>query len=1357
MRRPSQSYDQKPTASPPVSRIHPSYMDLAAASGNDSAPYAGPSASTQRYPNFQPQPPLQQPLQQTQAMSAQPGASMRYPGSPSRNLTTYGQPPPMPLHPLAHSNPQTPSAASLDGMDVGGSSNVSHRGFGNDDDGDDDDDDEDEADDKQASMGSAKKRGRNGAGSGSSKAGQAGNSSSSKRQRVHFSCTECHRRKQKCNRQTPCQHCIARKVPELCKTFTPGQEEGWDLTARVNKLERTVEDGFDKIMEMLQRQQRAVSAAAAASASSSSAAPAPANAATGGKNSASSARPTGQAKSESSTHHAKGPTVPADGSEAGDEANEGGTLNFLGTFHGSGSTNAMRIESLLDNVGSANAQQDGSEGDAVPRPGEITMPLSQVAGNSARGMDDDEDLDVKMGEFGATERISKAFAASIPSRAICHELVGHFWQHLNWLRHPVPEKLLRPQIEHFLESCPGETTPTRLTTANVNVFACMMLIMAISALSVESDQFPKDGQVRRRAARAFEWTGRRSLVLSSVLLKDDVLQVLGFNLAWRFLTLDRRLSEAWRCSCHSITAAYAIGLHRDGSKLGLPQLETDLRRGVWSMVQFSDLVLAMTLGRPPVSDLDRVFTDTELPTLRGLKHWWPAPPDELENHPKAKAGEPSPSIYMHTLNRTDTAKVTSRIVEVYQKLEPHHYSDITSIDAEILEIREKLPYYYQVAVTQDGNVEYDRSLDEEYSTLPVHRFLIHTQLFFLRISLHRSYLLRSGAKGSSGQRFAPSRRACIESAMDDLAVRTEFVRYLQQKYGVDGIPLYYYIHIGTYAWFNSLLIASVAALLDPDMPELPKLREQLQRFFHSNEIKKQGLYKAHNEVRDEVRDREATILAMFLKAIDRAQAARAEAKQKQGNTKERKESSPTAKGGRSKPRDARRSPGPAASREEATADVLLDLGKTGASAGGTDASKKADDSNSSGPANPPSGGPKGKGRTQSDGHASSMSPLPGGPRNDRGSQTHLRKDSSSSQGMQSVNGHPAAATVASPYGANNSSIASTPTATGPPQRTSQLVDSAQADFNAWFQKEFAGGSFLADNSFADLAMTNGAGARGGDNGMSGSAANPLSSLFGAGGAGWAAQGAGGGGDKSGPYNSASTSNNAGPGYNFSNMVGPQQQANQQWSRLPQPGWEQRAGVSPHQIERGASGPELRGHDRSGSMQSQYQQQQQQSNAAPGSRMDDKGHDAYNFFGNNAPPTQVPGAGAQNQQHGRGQGNEPNNNFNPNNMDSGNNGEAKQGPLYPMSSSAGGYGDASANSMMASMQGGPFGDGAGGLTDQQQQYIQQQQQQQQGQSQLGGQAPAQGAASGAAALNAAGGAGESFDPGFWADLISKIST
>ncbi|KAM3154873.1 hypothetical protein ABEW05_004679 [Botrytis cinerea] len=46
-------------------------------------------------------------------------------------------------------------------------------------------------------------------------------SSKQSRNRTLLSCTECHRRKQKCNRNHPCNHCLERRVPHKCRFVIP--------------------------------------------------------------------------------------------------------------------------------------------------------------------------------------------------------------------------------------------------------------------------------------------------------------------------------------------------------------------------------------------------------------------------------------------------------------------------------------------------------------------------------------------------------------------------------------------------------------------------------------------------------------------------------------------------------------------------------------------------------------------------------------------------------------------------------------------------------------------------------------------------------------------------------------------------------------------------------------------------------------------------------------------------------------------------------------------------------------------------------------------------------------------------------
>ncbi|KAJ4857212.1 fungal specific transcription factor domain-containing protein [Trichoderma breve] len=59
-----------------------------------------------------------------------------------------------------------------------------------------------------------------------------GNQHSSKRKRLVTSCSECYRRKQRCNRKNPCNNCLARNIPNKCMFSTSPQH----TPARVQQL-----------------------------------------------------------------------------------------------------------------------------------------------------------------------------------------------------------------------------------------------------------------------------------------------------------------------------------------------------------------------------------------------------------------------------------------------------------------------------------------------------------------------------------------------------------------------------------------------------------------------------------------------------------------------------------------------------------------------------------------------------------------------------------------------------------------------------------------------------------------------------------------------------------------------------------------------------------------------------------------------------------------------------------------------------------------------------------------------------------------------------------------------------------------
>jgi hypothetical protein len=87
-------------------------------------------------------------------------------------------------------------------------------------------------------------------------------------------------------------------------------------------------------------------------------------------------------------------------------------------------------------------------------------------------------------------------------------------------------------------------------------------------------------------------------------------------------------------------------------------------------------------------------------------------------------------ILRHTL-----AGIIGRMVHHFQQVRtPSHYSDVLALDEELLTFTENLPSYFALLP--------DTSLDNKLPFIPVHRYLLVTEILFVRIILHRPYILR---------------------------------------------------------------------------------------------------------------------------------------------------------------------------------------------------------------------------------------------------------------------------------------------------------------------------------------------------------------------------------------------------------------------------------------------------------------------------------------------------------------------------------------------------------------------------------------------------------------------------------------
>lgn len=147
--------------------------------------------------------------------------------------------------------------------------------------------------------------------------------------------------------------------------------------------------------------------------------------------------------------------------------------------------------------------------------------------------------------------------------------------------------------------------------------------------------------------------------------------------------------------------------------------------------------------------------------------------------------------------RHQLAEIIGRMVHHFQQVrEKSHYSEVLSLDDDLLKFMDNLPPHYALSP--------DSSLDHTHSYIPVHRFLLITEILFVRISLHRPYMLRR----LNSDRYARSRTACFQSAIMDFEIRQAF-RETMPKETQHSLS-------NAYREFQTAMISGIYFVLEPN-------------------------------------------------------------------------------------------------------------------------------------------------------------------------------------------------------------------------------------------------------------------------------------------------------------------------------------------------------------------------------------------------------------------------------------------------------------------------------------------------------------------------------------------------------------
>ncbi|KAJ6599014.1 fungal-specific transcription factor domain-containing protein [Mycena vulgaris] len=580
-------------------------------------------------------------------------------------------------------------------------------------------------------------------------------SSSKKRTRVSFSCGECHRRKQRCDRNVPCSHCVARKVPELCKAYMPGKSDQ-DVTVRLARLEHIIEMALPQFCP-------------------------PGTPGSGDRH-------------LSHSHDDDNRSLP-------DEQDPRGGTFQSGKWYGNSASGSIAPGSVLEQL--EHVVMPAEKTSAIPYDMALPPPTDALLDAVQQGLEPSaaDNLKTLVQECGVSPHKVAELLQELPPTRTSSVLVDYYFHTINWTRYPISERDFRASYNSICEhGTNGISAPS-----DVSFLPLLFAVLAIS-VRLAPENIAGDARSRRVTSLRYYWSSRRSMLLAAVIQPDSLDIVLTRLLSARFLTFDRRITECYSQLGAAVKTAQALGLHRDGAKMNMEPALVEYRRRIWSYLYHADRSYALVLGRP--NSIQDEYTST-------------LPPSNIDDEPSpAHTRNPlplaNPTRMTYVILRHQLATIIGRIVHHFQQVRSgSHYSEVLAIDDELLGFINGLPPHF--------NLEPDKSLDETLAYVPIHRFLLVTEVLFVRNSLHMPYILRK----LKSDRYARSRNACFESAIKDFDVRRAF-RETVPKETQESLS-------NAYREFQTTLIAGIYLVLDPAGIHSAKMLEILDHFVVSHE------------------------------------------------------------------------------------------------------------------------------------------------------------------------------------------------------------------------------------------------------------------------------------------------------------------------------------------------------------------------------------------------------------------------------------------------------------------------------------------------------------------------------------------
>ncbi|WWD21666.1 hypothetical protein CI109_106152 [Kwoniella shandongensis] len=671
-----------------------------------------------------------------------------------------------------------------------------------------------------------------------------------KKRRVALSCAECAKRKQKCNRETPCQHCVARRVPELCVPYTrPGSPPAGKASTRradssakspgpKDKKEGQIKSEVDNSQRQDSQHRQSVQPEK----------PRPA-----------SLLPTisvrvgrleammnavinrvdgveGKALRDWRINHAPATSPPPiNPEELHDRADED-----QGERPDTMSSTRSRRDDRSPEWGGESAEGDDVGVGGLDRDTSGRNPLPQSMIHASQpvplGLDyhgtPAEQLQKLFQDCGVSPHKVTNLMRDLPPHDFASRLVEWYFQKCNYVRYPIDEFLFKQAFDTVYSDGSSPSTVIALP---------LVFIVLATAIRIAPDELIASEDQKRTMSLRMYWSSKSAVIIASAVKAENLQLVETRILTGLYLVLmhERRLAEGWAEFRSALTIGQAIGLHRDGTKLGLEPYFTEYRRRLWSYLVHADATYSCLLGRPP--SIDTTCVDTQPPSNLDLS-------DLRENKNTKPKPFSEPTFATYLILRHGLGCIVAKITQHFQKLQGQtQYRDVENLDAELKQFVADLPPAFSMENP-------DKSQDSKLWYLPIHRYYIQTEILHFVIILHRPWLLRK----LRSQRYALSREACFDAAITDYKIR--------QAFKIDCPDFFETLLGSSFREFNAAMIAGISMIIDPRAQHANDMRQIVKSFMEQH---------PHDPKADDFSQKEAAIIYTIYRRVMEMEEKRA--------------------------------------------------------------------------------------------------------------------------------------------------------------------------------------------------------------------------------------------------------------------------------------------------------------------------------------------------------------------------------------------------------------------------------------------------------------------------------------------------